>query len=76
MLTPDITRCEDSRCPQKLTCSRWMERDDPRARGRIDTMRDPTPWALVASPTVVMPTSSSSTNAPNEPVCMLPGAPA
>ncbi len=41
MLTPDITRCLDKKCPQKLTCSRWMERDDPRARGRIDTMRDP-----------------------------------
>ncbi len=41
MLAPEITRCEDKKCPQKLTCARWVERDDPRAPAHIDTMRDP-----------------------------------
>lgn len=41
MLSPEITRCLDKKCPQKLTCARWVERDDPQAPARIDTMRDP-----------------------------------
>ena len=41
MLAPEITRCEDKKCPQKLTCARWVERDYPRAPAHTDTMRDP-----------------------------------
>jgi hypothetical protein len=37
----EYTRCLDRFCPQKLTCARWVQREDPGAPLHIDTLRTP-----------------------------------
>lgn len=36
-----ITRCHDKKCPQKSTCFRWSDRDNPQAEGHISSLRAP-----------------------------------
>ncbi len=40
-MSADFTRCQDRKCPQKLTCARWTRREEAGAILHMATLREP-----------------------------------